>query len=388
MKNCTKILAVARPKIAEEWHPIKNGDLTPWNITYGSSKKAWWKCPKGHEWQTSPNERTSKHTGCPYCSGRRTYSGNSLAVLNPVLARQWHPTKNCKAPYAVAPNSNGVAWWLCKKGHEWKACISSRNGGNNCPYCSGRKVCEDNCLSFVNPKLANEWNFDKNKELTPHDVTQNSNKKVWWKCEQGHEWLERVNNRSNNCNCPYCSRRIVNKDNCLSATRPEIAKDWHPSHNGKLSAFDVVAGSGKNVWWKCSKGHEWKTTVNSRSKGTGCPYCEGVTLHGNILCDSVPEAYMYLEYEKKGIRFRHNGTYGRAIGRCRYDFYLPEENRYIEVTSFSRANNHSFAQYFGYLRNIVSKRRFVEKVLGAKFEFIQFTPSKEQIAIVRAAEKV
>ena len=32
----------------------KNGEVTPSDIAIGSQKKVWWKCEKGHEWQTTP----------------------------------------------------------------------------------------------------------------------------------------------------------------------------------------------------------------------------------------------------------------------------------------------------------------------------------------------
>ena len=36
------------PELVKEWHPTKNGDLTPKDVTHGSSKKIWWLCSKGH----------------------------------------------------------------------------------------------------------------------------------------------------------------------------------------------------------------------------------------------------------------------------------------------------------------------------------------------------
>lgn len=33
------------PELAQEWHPVKNGKLTPSNITAGSSKLVWWYLP-------------------------------------------------------------------------------------------------------------------------------------------------------------------------------------------------------------------------------------------------------------------------------------------------------------------------------------------------------
>jgi hypothetical protein len=61
------------PELVKEWHPTKNGDLTPNNFTHGSHKKVWWKCNKGHEWNSIIYNRTkkTKPRGCPYCSGRK-----------------------------------------------------------------------------------------------------------------------------------------------------------------------------------------------------------------------------------------------------------------------------------------------------------------------------
>ena len=37
-----------------------------------------------------------------------------------------------------------------------------------------------------------------------------------------------------------------------------------------------MSNSGKKVWWKCSNGHEWQTTISHRTIGSGCPYCSGL----------------------------------------------------------------------------------------------------------------
>jgi hypothetical protein len=54
------------PKVAEEWHPIKNGNLTPEDVTKYSNKKVWWKCLKEHEWIAIINLRT-RGSKCPKC---------------------------------------------------------------------------------------------------------------------------------------------------------------------------------------------------------------------------------------------------------------------------------------------------------------------------------
>ena len=43
----------ANPDLAKQWHPTKNGTLTPADVTLHSGKKVWWMYDKGHEWQTT-----------------------------------------------------------------------------------------------------------------------------------------------------------------------------------------------------------------------------------------------------------------------------------------------------------------------------------------------
>jgi hypothetical protein len=54
-----KMLGSVIPESLEQWHPLKNGALTPFHVTYGSHQKVWWKCPKGddHEWEATVKER-------------------------------------------------------------------------------------------------------------------------------------------------------------------------------------------------------------------------------------------------------------------------------------------------------------------------------------------
>ena len=43
-------LTHGREELLAQWHDSKNGDLTPADISFGSQKKIWWQCSKGHEW--------------------------------------------------------------------------------------------------------------------------------------------------------------------------------------------------------------------------------------------------------------------------------------------------------------------------------------------------
>lgn len=211
---------------------------------------------------------------------RKATETYNLQIINPRLAQEWHPTKNDDlTPRDITPNSAKKVWWLCKKNkkHEWPATPNDRSTrGNGCPYCSGKAVCDDNCLAKLNPKLAKEWHATKNGNLTPSNVTPNSNKKVWWICGNKHLWLSAIDKRNKGSGCPYCSGKAVCDDNSLATLNPQLAKEWHPTKNGVLTPRDVTAGSSKKVWWFCKKNHRhdpWKATVSVRRKGAGCPTC-------------------------------------------------------------------------------------------------------------------
>ena len=118
-------------EISAQWHPSKNGDVTPEELVGGSHQKYWWKCDKGpdHEWESVVRDRTGKGTGCPFCSGRYASHANSLATLFPEIAVQWHPTKNGDVtPGQVPSGSAKKYWWKCDKGpdHEWLTEIRMR----------------------------------------------------------------------------------------------------------------------------------------------------------------------------------------------------------------------------------------------------------------------
>lgn len=134
-------LRVLNPLLANEWHPYKNGNLKPEDFVLGSGTKVWWKCHNGkdHEWKATINNRTKpKATGCPFCAGQKASKTSNLKVLNPTLAREWHPSKNGDfEPEKFRPSSNKKVWWLCckNKDHEWQASINIRNRGRGCPIC-------------------------------------------------------------------------------------------------------------------------------------------------------------------------------------------------------------------------------------------------------------
>lgn len=321
-------LATTRPELAAQWHPTKNGDLTAQMFTAGTSKKVWWSCANGHEWQADILSRSSG-SGCPYCTGVSVIPHETdLATVNPELAAQWHPTKNGDlTPDMVKPQSNKKAWWLCPTcGREWEACISHRFHGNGCPTCSKQKVTPGvNDLATVNPGLAAQWHPTRNGALIPQNVAGKSTKKVWWLGPCGHEWQAIVNARATGTGCPICAnhrKKNRGRGKDLATGNPELAAQWHPTKNGGLTPCDVTIGSQKKVWWLGSCGHEWEAIIRSRSKiGTGCPVCKGRSvLPGfNDLATTRPELAAQWHPTKNGdltAQMVTAGTNKKVWWRC------------------------------------------------------------------------
>lgn len=140
-------LLAKAPKLALEWHPTKNLDLLPKDVSSRSGKRRWWQCSKNsnHEWISTVANRYNGN-GCPFCAGKKIDSGNSLKHRNPTLAQEWHKTKNGQLkPNEIALHSNIKVWWRCSmnKKHEWQAIVNCRSRSvrpSGCPYCKGKKV--------------------------------------------------------------------------------------------------------------------------------------------------------------------------------------------------------------------------------------------------------
>lgn len=147
-----KILAYTNPELLEDWDYIKNRTLgiEPTELSHGSTTKVWWKCHVcGNEWESSANMRTNKahSNGCPICSKERArkkisqrnlkLGSNSLAVAEPLLAKEWDYSKNTNSPYEYSTKSGYKVWWICSKcGYNWQAQIRNRTMGSGCPECA------------------------------------------------------------------------------------------------------------------------------------------------------------------------------------------------------------------------------------------------------------
>lgn len=207
------------PRVSSLWDYEKNGNITPMDVSKGSGKKFWFKCPKGHEFYTSPNSlgraEGSKYLGCKECATEVI----DLVSKEPNIAKYWDK-RNSKLPYEVKYDPQGVnsdiLYWLhCDKGHLYQqsACKiikGFRNGVKNCPVCSGQFLQEGvNDLETLNSDVAKYWDYDKNS-FTPKEVTPFSHKMAWFKCIECNKSIYMsVNDRSKSAGyCPDCATKF------------------------------------------------------------------------------------------------------------------------------------------------------------------------------------
>ena len=272
------------PALAAEWDDEKNASLTPQDVTTGSHKIIWWRCPKGHSYRSAVKTRV-QGSGCPYCAGKNVLpEETSLATEYPSIAKEWDAAKNVPLlPTQVISGTRRKVWWRCPKGHSWRAVVYSRTTlGTGCPVCTGRQaLAGENDLATLYPDIAAQWDEEKNGALHPSNVTAGSNRRVWWRCEKGHSYRAMIAQRvQRGDGCPYCAnRKVLPGFNDLATAAPLVAKQWHESLNGALTPEMVTAGSHKKAWWRCSYGHVWKATIYSRAgvQQCGCPVCAGKT---------------------------------------------------------------------------------------------------------------
>lgn len=204
-----------KQELLGEWDYEKNIHITPKDLSYGSVKKVWWVCEKGHSYDALPNNRRNG-SGCPFCKHQKIKTGyNDLLTLYPDVARYWNSEKNTLTPNKVLAGGHKKVWWKCEAGHEWESQIITKIKDHHCPYCSGRLVITgETDLETLFPEIAEEWNHGRNKGKKPSEVSAKSSTKVWWKCKKcGNEWRALVSNRTRDegntgSGCPQCSSEL------------------------------------------------------------------------------------------------------------------------------------------------------------------------------------
>jgi hypothetical protein len=251
-------LATVNPALAVQaygWDPSQ--------VSQKSNTKRMWKCPKGHIFDSTVNNRSREgSSGCPICSGHRVLKGfNDLVTTDPALASEafgWDPT-------TVTRGSGFRGRWRCTLGHEWTTTVSARTTkGRGCSVCANQTVLPGyNDLGTIRPDLATEaYGWDPATEVS------GSKRKKMWRCPSGHIYEASLSNRSKGRACPFCAgKKVLVGFNDLATISPTIAAEAH-----RWDPTTVTVSSAKVREWVCRLGHVFTAAVYSRQT-TGCQIC-------------------------------------------------------------------------------------------------------------------
>lgn len=135
--NHTNSLSSLAPNIASQWHPERNENKTPHDVTCSSNQKVWWIGECGHEWKTAISHRY-RGRGCPYCtaSNPKTIKGfNDMWTTNPMIAKL---LLNPEDGFKYSNRSNKKVDWKCPCGEiiKNKSVNDTQRRGLSCPICS------------------------------------------------------------------------------------------------------------------------------------------------------------------------------------------------------------------------------------------------------------
>jgi len=255
-KSIVKNIIDFRPELINWFIKEKNRDYK----TYGKSsdEKLWWRCPEcGEEFleearvmvnkkikNLCPNRKNHKdwidteefykRTKKKYSEKNKTITSRNkkLDIKYPQVLCQWDWDKNITTPDKVQKYDDILIWWKCSKcGHSWQETPFNRiSYHENCPKCNpkyneksvyGYKFCtlKKTSLLAKSPKIAKDWDIEKNHNVDASHVSNIYSDKVFWKCHKcGHSWEESVYNRTRkdrvtSCNCPGCEHRAKPVDN-------------------------------------------------------------------------------------------------------------------------------------------------------------------------------
>ena len=209
--STTNRLDITHPLVAKEWNQRKN-NKTASEYVFGSNHIVWWECSTcQHEWKTSIINRTKNKSGCASCIGMVVNSkgGSSIADIAPIVALEWHPTKNgTKRANDYRPSSGILIWWECSTcQHEWRAKPNTRLTSiglskSGCPVCSNKVIHIDgrNSMAMTHPELAKEYQGDATI------IVAGTGDILDWKCGLcKHEWVTSGSKRKYGRGCPACS---------------------------------------------------------------------------------------------------------------------------------------------------------------------------------------
>lgn len=316
--------------VASLWDYARNAEygVDPDKVSRGSSKKAWWRCEKGHSWLAATSSVVSG-SKCTYCAGKAVLIGfNDLLTLEPeIVENLWDYGRNSLVdvhPTDVTRSSGAKVGWMCSDcGYTWVSRVVDVVRGYRCSVCGNTKIVPGiNDIFSKRPDLRCKWRYDLNTVDPATLGTGNGSVMAWWDCSAGHPYKATSSDVSKGVGCGVCRGFQVHPGyNDLATKYPEAASRWNIELNGGSLPSDVSYGAGKYAWFTCDKGHDTYTYIPD-SYRFGCGKCVSrVSEPENQVAD-------YISTVLPGVPIIRNTR--AIISPKEIDIYIPDKNLAIE----------------------------------------------------------
>jgi hypothetical protein len=207
-----------------------------------------WECAEKHQWETSFHA-ILHHTWCPHCCGKIKLTIEDCNAL-----------ANNKGGLCLEKeyiNNKTKMKWECSSGHQWATTFGSIRNGQWCKRCAGlSKLTIEDCIDFAAARGG--WCLS-----TIYDNTQT---KMLWKCELGHEWWAVFGSLRNSSSwCPHCAgiARLTLSD----------CEKYAQSKGGNCLSSEYI-NAGTKMTWQCACGHIWMARFHDiKDDNNWCPEC-------------------------------------------------------------------------------------------------------------------
>lgn len=187
-------VADALPHLVASWSE-RNSPLTPHQVSKGSKRKVWWKCPvnPAHEWPARPTDR--KRFGCPYCNGHRASPEDNFYVNHKRFCDRYVCPKRNTLNLQERKSVDSL-WVTCVNGHAFQLRLTNLNDRRRsddqktfaCEHCKAVMPFDGSPLLKDSRKAAivrRHWNFSRNT-VDPFFLVPNQEDRHWWVCPHGH----------------------------------------------------------------------------------------------------------------------------------------------------------------------------------------------------------
>lgn len=319
------------PELKKQWSKSNTDDPS----TLSFDKKVKWVCPtSGGKWDATVNQRirNGKDNGFKsvFETGKRVLPGfNDIATTHPEVPQWWDYEKNEKTPQEITSYHHGKVWWIDENGNSYQMSPEKKcERGQGSPFDAGKQVAPGKSFGDLRPDLAKQWNYEKNGDISPYDITPKSSRKFWWICpETGQTWQATPKYRyaQGHSKSPYMTNRmIIPGVNDLRTKFPEIADEL--SCENDFSASEVSPHSSFIATWECSKcGHTWDSTISNRTNHkSGCPKCFASSMVSKA--EKSLRDYIVSLVGEDAVTSSNRSI----ISPYELDIYLPEKNLAIE----------------------------------------------------------